>query len=389
MRKKITMNKSTLFFIFILIILVFLSGYNYFFKPFADFGSGQGIMVEASPSPEPEAMNPVEQMVAEMTPEAKIAQLLAIPFDIDKEDMRTASSSATLNWIMDYDPGTVTLFGTNISTTSAKTIVDTLGDRWIAVDHEGGSVQRLSGNGFTRLPAWNQVCQKETVDKQILLETSAQELSQVGVDIVFAPVVDYGSNSILGSRICSPVSSEVITNAKAFIKAFDKNNIISVIKHFPGIGKTKRDLHTSFDTINVNPEDAQVYIKILNEYPQIGVMTSHVGVENQFADIPCSLSPSCVGQITTQYPQTLVFSDALDMKSVMTGMDNVDDDLKLKIVAKKAIEAGNDVLVFGKGNSLEQIDDVYKYLVEEYESDQDFASRVDLSVKKIIKYKND
>ncbi|MFX7845150.1 glycoside hydrolase family 3 N-terminal domain-containing protein, partial [Acinetobacter baumannii] len=75
----------------------------------------------------------------------------------------------------------------------------------IAVDHEGGRVQRFRTDGFTRLPAMGQLGQ--LWDRDVLQATKvatatgfvlAAELRACGIDLSFTPVLDldYGASSV-------------------------------------------------------------------------------------------------------------------------------------------------------------------------------------------------
>jgi beta-N-acetylhexosaminidase len=82
-------------------------------------------------------------------------------------------------------------------------------DILIAVDHEGGRVQRFRTDGFTVLPAPGKL--GELWDRDVLLATKtatafgyvlAAELRACGVDMSFTPVLDldYGQSKVIGDR---------------------------------------------------------------------------------------------------------------------------------------------------------------------------------------------
>jgi beta-N-acetylhexosaminidase len=79
----------------------------------------------------------------------------------------------------------------------------------IAVDHEGGRVQRFKTDGFTKLPAMRKL--GELWDRNVLAATKAAtdvgfvlaaELRACGVDLSFTPVLDldYGTSGVIGDR---------------------------------------------------------------------------------------------------------------------------------------------------------------------------------------------
>jgi beta-glucosidase-like glycosyl hydrolase len=86
------------------------------------------------------------------------------------------------------------------------------------------------------------------------------------------------------------------------------------------------------------------------------------------------------------FPQALLFTDALEMKSA--SLTEGEESVKiLPEVAAQALSAGNDVLVFGEKVSAETIDEVIDALVEHYSSNENFQRRVDDSVAKVLRLK--
>jgi beta-N-acetylhexosaminidase len=387
-------NKSTLTFILLLCILAGLLGYNYFAKPFAHLNSKIVSDLTTTPSPVPEA-NDKPQPFKNLTDQQKISQLLAVPLTISstKNSTDNATSSAMLDWISANQPGLVTLFGQNIDRNTAQTTIAKLKKNnslttplWIAVDHEGGTVQRLSGTGFTKLPSWSNLCQLPEDQFTNMLASSAAELKNVGVDVVLAPVVDVGSSKTLNSRICSTQPTAVIDKATKYVAAFQKNNLLPVLKHFPGLGQTSQDLHQQFDQVTISADDAIVYRSLLAKNNYLGVMVAPVGVKNQYPEIPCVLSPDCVAELATNFPQTLVFTDALEMKAnfhVSAGKP----ELNLSEVAAQAILSGNQVLIFGPSVTDQQLTKLTNDLALKYQTDELFKEKVNAALTQIINYK--
>ena len=78
----------------------------------------------------------------------------------------------------------------------------------IAVDQEGGRVQRFR-DGFVRLPPmaalgqrYDQAPAQAVGEATLLGELMASELTELDIDISFAPVLDldYGNSSVIGDR---------------------------------------------------------------------------------------------------------------------------------------------------------------------------------------------
>jgi beta-N-acetylhexosaminidase len=378
------------FFIILLIIAAILLGVNYYYRPFEtkldqnQLDSQNQELIQDRNSP--------EYILSQLSSQEKVAQLIAQPIEVSEyfAPNPSATQTATIN------TGFYTLFGENLSLTQAQQVIIDLKknrqvDRlfpWIAVDHEGGSVQRLSGEGFTKLKSWREICAMETIDRQAELKKSANELRLVGVNVIFAPVLDVGNNLFLKDRICSADSYALVADrGMDFTTIFSNVGIMPVLKHFPGIGLTDQDLHKAFDFISVLEFDVKLYKYILDQNNLIGVMTAHVGVTSQDKDKPCSLSTFCVGELNTAYPDILVFTDALDMKAALYDYENPLVDKNLIRVSLEAIGAGNNVLVYGPGVNQNEITAIIDYLTQVYDENPVFKALVDKSVTKIIKYK--
>lgn len=468
-------HKNTILFIGALTAITVLLGINYFTTPYrkrriekSDFSNEEPVE-EISPDTEPRSS---ELILEELTPEQKIAQMIAYPVVIDavsgeregvvSNDLNqptgesAASPAANLaqeggedfdadqaaiedkpsldqaeaidnqavdDQIVNFEPGLITIFGSNISYKQAEQLTQFIDASFsnktltplIAVDHEGGSVQRLSGEGFLHLPDWADMCRLEEEALTEQLVQSAQELQQAGVNIVFAPVVDIGG-SVLGKRACQNVE-EILPSASDYIRIFGLHQIMPVIKHYPGIGNASRDLHKEPDEIRLNPDSILIYTNLLDIYPNIGVMTAHIQLVDRFEGLPCSLSRLCLNPFAEKYQDILVFSDALNMGALEALIDAgqagpaneagaVDDASQtavladsdsaekqnrfadLAAIAQQAVLAGNDVLVFGPDVTTENLQSILNKLAEVYRSDPEFAQQVDASVNKIIKLKS-
>src|SRR6266446_1059572 len=121
----------------------------------------------------------------------------------------------------------------------------------IAVDHEGGRVQRFQ-LGFTRIPPMRSIGERwetDAAEARALADATgyviAVELRSHGVDFSFAPVldVDFGSSSVIGDRAFSDEPDVIAALAGAFVAGLTAGGAASVGKHFPGHGYVKADSH--------------------------------------------------------------------------------------------------------------------------------------------------
>ena len=121
----------------------------------------------------------------------------------------------------------------------------------IAVDHEGGRVQRFR-HGFTPIPAMRQLGRLWDRDPAQALAAArgcgfviGSELQAHGVDFSFAPVldVDYGESSVIGDRALHGDPNVIAVLAEALQAGLTAAGMASVGKHFPGHGYVRADSH--------------------------------------------------------------------------------------------------------------------------------------------------
>lgn len=382
------------FFIALLFGMVVISGVNYFHKPFQKkpiktIETIKEVITEGK-------IDTFIEVSDRLTPTEKVSQMISFPIYInDQDELVSIDNYSQVIGKSNFKPGFITIFGSNISSESAKRQIGYLNDQSLQediplrflVDHEGGSVQRLNGEGYTQLPSWNKICQLETQDRVNLLKKSALELKETGINIILAPVLDVGDSHALNDRICSDSYPVVADRSVDFTSAFASNGILPVLKHFPGIGTVNRDLHYLFSSVSVDVNDVKLYKYVVEQSPIVGAMIAHIGVENQDPELPCSLSKACVGELKNAYPNMLFFSDALDMESASYNKENPNKPKNLIDVSIQAVEAGEEILVYGQGVSAEEFDEIISSLTSEYNSNQEFKSLVDKAVLKIVEYK--
>ncbi len=120
----------------------------------------------------------------------------------------------------------------------------------IAVDHEGGRVQRFR-DSFSLIPAmgslWH-MAEENLIRAKLLAKQSgilmALEVQAVGIDISFAPVLDINNISdVIGDRSFHREANYVTELAEAFISGLHSVGMKATGKHFPGHGSVKADSH--------------------------------------------------------------------------------------------------------------------------------------------------
>ena len=122
----------------------------------------------------------------------------------------------------------------------------------LAVDHEGGRVQRFRV-GFTRIPAMGTLSRLHEESPTRALEEARQhgetigrELSAFGIDLCFAPVLDRdcGVSAVIGDRAFAADPALIVTLARAFRSGLNAAGLKATGKHFPGHGAVAADSHT-------------------------------------------------------------------------------------------------------------------------------------------------
>lgn len=131
-------------------------------------------------------------------------------------------------------------------------------DLLIAVDHEGGRVQRFRSGGFTHLPPmaafgalWLDGDASGAGAMRAMDAATAAgyvlgaELRACGVDLTFAPVLDlhHGGSAVIGDRAFGRDPRIVSLLAQALMHGLRQSGMANCGKHFPGHGFVRGDTH--------------------------------------------------------------------------------------------------------------------------------------------------
>lgn len=198
----------------------------------------------------------------------------------------------------------------------------------IAVDHEGGRVQRFR-EGFSRIPAAATYAKiaKDNLEKgRQLAEKSgwlmAIELRACGIDFSFAPVLDlaHGLSGVIGDRAFHSKPATVATLAYAFMHGMNKAGMQAVGKHFPGHGGVVEDSHIAMPVDHRELEELWhsdiVPFKYMIENRLAAIMPAHV-VYDKVDEKPAGYSSFWIDNILRQRLgfQGVIFSDDLSMEA--------------------------------------------------------------------------
>src|SRR6478609_750103 len=219
----------------------------------------------------------------------------------------------------------------------------------VAVDHEGGRVQRFR-TGFSVIPAARRIGLEYLLDAKQGLQMAramgwlmAAELRAVGVDFSFAPCVDldYGASEIIGDRAYHADPEIVSRLALAVMQGMKHAGMAATAKHFPGHGAVVADSHLALpvdrrDLADLSADLLPYRSLILIELA--AAMMGHV-LCPAVDSVPSSISRRWVGGVLRAELdfRGVIFADDLTMEgaSVMGGV---------VARAEAALDAGCDVL---------------------------------------------
>jgi len=221
----------------------------------------------------------------------------------------------------------------------------------VAVDHEGGRVQRFR-EGFTAVPPMRVIGREFRRDpdagRRLARDAGwviASELRAAGVDLCFAPCVDLdrGVSEVIGDRAFDRDPETVAELADHFSRGLRSAGMSAVAKHFPGHGAVVADSHLKLPVDRRDYgdliDDMRPYDKLVTNGRISGVMTAHI-VYEQVDDMPASFSQYW---IRTELRQRIgfdgaVFCDDLSMKATAAYGPMAER-------AKLALEAGCDMVL--------------------------------------------
>ena len=219
----------------------------------------------------------------------------------------------------------------------------------IAIDQEGGAVQRLGSKlGYAAVPAAQAVAARNDAGgAQAIYRRMAGVLRASGFNLNLAPVVDLGfepRNPIVAryGRAFGNDGATVARYAGAFIAGHREAGVLTALKHFPGHGSTLVDSHAH--AVDLTPTWREDEIEPYRKLAQAGmidiVMSGHLAHVRYTGGEPATLSRKAIegwlrGSIGYQ---GVVMTDDLDMAAIR-------DSYELPDAIARAVNAGNDLIL--------------------------------------------
>lgn len=238
----------------------------------------------------------------------------------------------------------------------------------IAVDHEGGRVQRFR-EGFTRIPPmrelgklWDTHPKRARHLAQQVGYVIASELRACGVDFSFTPVldVDYGSSSVIGDRAFHGEPQAIAELAHSLLQGLRQGGMQTVGKHFPGHGFVQADSHLEIPVDERSYTDIElcdlIPFRQMVNYGLTAVMPAHV-IYPKVDGKPAGFSKVWLKDVLRGELgfEGCIFSDDLSMEGATVAGGIVQR-------AEAALHAGADmVLVCNKPQSADELLDGLKW----------------------------
>ena len=326
-----------------------------------------------------------------------IARMLVIGF----EDEKVNEKSKIIQDIKKYELGGVILFDRfysdrnrtkNIrSPKQVQALTQALQEAsskplLISIDQEGGRVARLKPSyGFIKTASAREIGKGSLSDATLAYKELAKTLHVSGINCNFAPVVDMSVNpenfviyKLERSYGKNPL--HVSQYATRFIDALRSENVLSVLKHFPGHGSSLGDSHKGFVDISDtwSKLELEPYRLLIEEDKADMIMTAHV--YNSHLD--------------KKYPATLSYKVNTELLRKKLGFKGViiSDDLQMKAISEHyslmqtvtlAINAGVDILLFGNQLGSQNLDELIETIYKEVQKGTISRSRIEESNRRI------
>jgi len=221
----------------------------------------------------------------------------------------------------------------------------------IAVDHEGGRVQRFR-EGFSVIPAMGSLMEQAGGDSNQAGEWAAQfgwlmasEVLAMDIDISFAPVLDVrGVSQVIGDRSFAAKPEQITQLAGHFMQGMHNAGMKTTGKHFPGHGSVLEDSHIAMPVdkrteSDIRNLDMQVFVNLQQQGLLDAVMPAHV-IYSEVDKMPACFSRRWLQQILREEMKFngVIFSDDLSMQGAVIVGDFEDR-------ASAALDAGCDMLL--------------------------------------------
>ncbi len=166
---------------------------------------------------------------------------------------------------------------------------------WIGADLERGAGQQFAGLPTLPPPSGLAAHPNPEEAARQAGEITARGARSVGVDLVFAPVLDLDiepDNPIVGTRSFGADPVAVARLAGIWIEACQGEGVVACGKHFPGHGRTTADSHEEIPVVDVPPRELDADLLPFRRLagPLGAILTAHVAYPSLEVEAPATLS---------------------------------------------------------------------------------------------------
>lgn len=250
----------------------------------------------------------------------------------------------------------------------------------MAIDQEGGLVSRMKEH-LVKVPSAQDLGEGTTEDAAQYALASGKELKELGFNVNFAPVADLGLSD---KRSYGNQADIVLPFVQAVGNAYHKAGLIYSLKHFPGIGRTERDLHQEGNQLFVSMDD--LWNTDLKPFES---MISKV--DNN--DFMVMVSHATYSQIDEKNPASLSYEIMQSLLRNKLGFKGViiTDDMEMGAVANHygygemsvaSFKAGADIILMGQ--EYDHAIEAYNSILKAVRNGEISKERLNESVKRIL-----
>ncbi|MFM7508180.1 MAG: glycoside hydrolase family 3 N-terminal domain-containing protein [Actinomycetota bacterium] len=336
---------------------------------------GQVQVTTTTTAPESTTTTPVDcaQM---LPPEAQAAQMIWAVVDSADQATEVLADGTIGGIVLDGEQSSDVADEITEATTDAPIRVS------VAISEEGGGVQPLA-NAVDGLPGAPSQAQGTPTEAATTMAEHADQVADLGVNVLFAPVADAGSGGGMGGRTYSSEAAEVTPYIDAVVPALVETNLTPVVKHWPGLGGADQNPVAGTATVASLDELRTTDLVPFQAAIDAGapaVLVANVEVPGLTeADQPATISEAAItGELReAQGFDGLVIADDLSQQAVanVTTQDQA---------AELAIGAGVDVVVVSGSDA---VADTTRRLTDAIVSNRLDRSRVESAVRRALTVK--
>jgi len=327
--------------------------------------------------------------IEKLTLEEKIGQLFMVGLEEKtNEDIENLIKKNKIGGVVIYKNNytnykEMVSFVNNIKELNSKNSIPI----FISIDQEGGRVNRMPRE-ISNIQSATKLVNKGDIE---IVQTSGniigEMLNKTGISMNYAPVLDirrFEEKHAIGDRCYGENKEDVCKNAIEVMKQMQKQGVISVVKHFPGHGLTKKDSHFRIPKIAANieileKEDMVPFEKAIEQGADC-IMIGHLIIKDIDKKYPASLSKKVIQKylIEKYNYKGLIITDDFKMMAIRLHYS-------MKRAVLRAIQAGNDIIMIGL--PYKKIKAIIKYIIKKVKKGKISIERINQSVEKIIQMK--